>query len=85
MKDSDGLLGVFLLTAALLTVMIYQGVFGVAYRFNWWLGAIGLDSQSLQFKSGCIVVSFILAVGLIKFCFRLQSTPAVPSSENVWQ
>ena len=80
MKDSDGLLGVFLLVAALLTVMIYQVFFWVAYRINWWLGAIGFDSQSLQFKSGCIVVSFFLAVGLMKFCIRLQSAPVDPSS-----
>lgn len=80
MKDSDGLVGVFLLIAALLTVIIYQGFFWMAYRINWWLGAIGFDSQSLQFQSGCIVVAFFLAVGLMKLCIRLQSAPLEPSS-----
>lgn len=82
MRDSDGLLGVFLLVAALLTVMIYQGVFWVAYRINWWLGATGFDSQSLQFKFGCVVISLLLAVVLMKFLIRLQSAPVDPSSRK---
>ncbi len=79
MNNSEGMFGVFLIIAALLTLLIYQGVYWLAYQINWWLGASGFESQSLQFKHACVVVSFFLAIGLMKLCIWVQSLPADPS------
>ncbi len=78
MKD-DGRLGAFFFITCALTLFVYQGVFAVAYRINWWLGAMGFMSQNLPFKFGCAFVSFLLAACVVKFFAWLQSQPADPS------
>ncbi|MDI2145031.1 hypothetical protein KBJ94_23560 [Pseudomonas sp. ITA] len=85
MKNSDemtGLGGVFFLISVPLTAPIYQGVFWLANHINWWLGAVGFSSQSLQFKWLCIVASWFLALGLMKLCSWVQSQPEAPSCEK---